>query len=300
VNGNRPADRVPATDPTTVQVLRLVLDEQVAAVQAADQQLRLSDFSGVHGMRVALRRLRSTLSTFRPLLDDSVDPLTRDLRWVGAELGPARDAQVQAARRAGAATGDESEVEKTRGPLDSFVLAMTEQARTRAEEAWSSARYTALIGDLGRLFASGLVVRDGDAAATDVLPRLVRHQLWQVREQAERLEDGGDLDLVLHDLRKATKRARYVTPVLVPFFGKPATKLAHHLQRLQDALGEWHDSAVARTLMLTVLGSDRLGGPDAVLVQQELEREEALARAVEARVPKLVGKVARRARFLDD
>src|SRR5207237_318648 len=52
--------------------------------------------------RVALRRLRSDLDTFRPMVDrDEARPLRRELRWLGQQLGGVRDSQVTMARLAG-------------------------------------------------------------------------------------------------------------------------------------------------------------------------------------------------------
>ena len=49
----------------------------------------------VHKARVATRRLRSALRTFRPLLDRTVtDPLRREVRWLTGALGAPRDAEV--------------------------------------------------------------------------------------------------------------------------------------------------------------------------------------------------------------
>ena len=62
------------------------------------------DEDAVHDMRVAVRRLRSTLRTFRGLLGPPrrASPLRAELRWLGARLGPVRDTQVMAARLADA------------------------------------------------------------------------------------------------------------------------------------------------------------------------------------------------------
>ena len=49
----------------------------------------------VHQARVATRRLRSDLRTFAPLLDrEWLDGLRAELKWLGGELGPVRDAEV--------------------------------------------------------------------------------------------------------------------------------------------------------------------------------------------------------------
>ena len=69
--------------------------EQVEQVQAQDLPVRLDAPDAVHKMRVATRRLRSALTTFKPLFAaDVVRPLRDELKWLAGELGAARDAEV--------------------------------------------------------------------------------------------------------------------------------------------------------------------------------------------------------------
>ena len=71
-----------------------------------DPGVRLGiDIEDVHQARVATRRLRSDLRTFQPLLDEAwADALRDELRWLGAELGRVRDAEVLRDRLRAAAT----------------------------------------------------------------------------------------------------------------------------------------------------------------------------------------------------
>jgi CHAD domain-containing protein len=49
----------------------------------------------LHQYRVGLRRLRSAFGLFRPVLAaESAAALVREMRWLGARLGPARDWDV--------------------------------------------------------------------------------------------------------------------------------------------------------------------------------------------------------------
>ena len=58
-----------------------------------DPAVRLDADDAVHKMRVAVRRLRSTLATYRRLLDrDVTEPLRDELKWLGGVLGAVRDA----------------------------------------------------------------------------------------------------------------------------------------------------------------------------------------------------------------
>jgi CHAD domain-containing protein len=77
-------------------VVRDALDASVQRLLVADPVARVGDDpEGVHQARVATRRLRSDLRTFGPLLDPAwVTPLRDELRWLGGELGVAREAEV--------------------------------------------------------------------------------------------------------------------------------------------------------------------------------------------------------------
>ena len=70
-----------------------------------DPKVRRDAPDSVHAMRVACRRMRSTMQSFRVVLDrDLTDVLVDELRWLGGQLGGARDLEVQE-QRIGAAVG---------------------------------------------------------------------------------------------------------------------------------------------------------------------------------------------------
>src|SRR5450631_627169 len=74
-----------------VAYLRTQLDE----LRARDPGSRVDSPDAVHRMRVASRRLRSSLATFGPLFAGSQAQHLRDeLLWLGAILGPVRDVEV--------------------------------------------------------------------------------------------------------------------------------------------------------------------------------------------------------------
>lgn len=73
--------------------------EQVAVLHGREEDLRTDEPGAVHKARVATRRLRSALRTFRDLFDrDVTDPLRDELRWYAGVLGGPRDAEVVRAR----------------------------------------------------------------------------------------------------------------------------------------------------------------------------------------------------------
>ena len=83
-------------------VVQARLGELIERLAVCDSRVRRHERGGVHQMRVALRRLRSLLATFRPLFDpDVVASLRDEVKWVAGELGAARDREVVRERLAG-------------------------------------------------------------------------------------------------------------------------------------------------------------------------------------------------------
>lgn len=71
------------------------LGTQVDELRANEPGARIGSPDAVHRMRVASRRLRSTLATFVPLfVGPASHQLRHELLWLGAVLGPVRDVEV--------------------------------------------------------------------------------------------------------------------------------------------------------------------------------------------------------------
>src|SRR6202165_3671298 len=83
-------------DSPAKDVIRYGLAESVASLLRQDPLVRTStDPEAVHQARVATRKLRSHLRTFRPLLDPEwTDPLRSELGWLALSLGAVRDQEV--------------------------------------------------------------------------------------------------------------------------------------------------------------------------------------------------------------
>src|SRR4051794_35803195 len=81
---------------TPTDVLRAAISRSTARLLAHDAGVRLGgDAEDVHQARVATRRMRSDLRTFRRALDPEWDESIRDeLKWLGGLLGAVRDADV--------------------------------------------------------------------------------------------------------------------------------------------------------------------------------------------------------------
>ncbi len=213
---------------------------------AHDPGVRLGDDpEQVHQARVATRRLRSDLRTFRPLLVPEWDEALRDeLAWLGAELGAVRDTEVLLellrSKVAQLAPPDR--------PIGEHLLARLvehwERARIELLEALRSPRYARLLDRLVDAARKPALLPDADAPATEVLPPLARRPWAKLRRSVEELPDVPP-DPQLHQVRIRAKRSRYAAEAVAPALGHRAKRFAKAVARLQDILGNHQDAVVA-------------------------------------------------------
>ncbi|SBT52034.1 CYTH and CHAD domain-containing protein [Micromonospora auratinigra] len=239
------AGRLAAADPGPTDPVRAHLATQRDALIARHPGVLDGDPDAVHDMRVAVRRLRSTLRTFRGLWDRREGEEVRaELRRLGGRLGPVRDVQVLAARLDAAVRAEPDEL--VLGPVAARLAerfaAELATALDELRAALDSDRYTALLRRLDGL-AEGPTARRADERW---IARRVRRAVTRADRRLDRALAAGGEDVALHEARKAYKRARYAVEVREPAVGKPATRLRRRLKRLQDELGAHQDSVVAR------------------------------------------------------
>ncbi len=242
------------------------LRAQVGEFRHEAVRVRVGLPGGVHRARVALRRLRSALATFRPFVDPEVtEPLRDELRWIAGLLGEARDAEVLRTRHDRLLADEPNEL--VRGPvrrrLDRHLDASGHDALTAVREAMDSERYLALLAALDRLVEETAWTPAADQQARDVLPQRVRHDQKRVLravEHAAASTDTAERDLLLHEARKAAKRSRYAAETLEPLYGKDARRFVSRLKQVQTTLGDHHDSVVMRDLLVTLADAAEQAG----------------------------------------
>jgi CHAD domain-containing protein len=262
---SRPPAR-PAKGASTAEAVRAHLAEQVTELLARDPQVRRDEHDAVHKMRVATRRLRSALSTFRPLLvRGETDPLRDELRWLAGTLGHARDAEVLHARLKGLLA--EQPPELVLGPVaqrvDDVLLTRYREAHAHALTDLDSPRCLGLFEALEDLVAAPPWHELAEQPAKDVLPALVRRvdrRLIRTVRRADRSPSGEEQDLALHEARKLAKQLRYACEAVEPVFGRRAARMAAAVTDLQEVLGEHQDSVVTRDVLRQLgAGSSRAG-----------------------------------------
>lgn len=243
--------------------LRQIADNEAAAALGADPE-------GVHQLRVGVRRLRSALSFFGPVLPERQRTAFREsLSWLGRALGPARDFDVFDA---------EWLVPALRArPADVVLARFDEEIRTQraacyeqVRDALQSDRYPRLLLEARRWLARSEWRQQPLSAtsaslflpARDYASMRLERRHRKARKLARRVAAGAPE--LRHLLRIQLKKLRYAAEFSQGLFPvRKAQRYARRLAALQDALGVANDALVAERIAGELAG--RLGaGPDAL------------------------------------
>jgi CHAD domain-containing protein len=269
-------------------VLQARLYRQVESLKRRDVDVRLDLDEGVHQLRVAIRRLRSALATFRPLVDrQTTDPLRDELQWIARLLGEARDAEVMAQRldQHVSAQPVELVMGAVKARIDHTLGTRYRESRALALEAMESARYLDLVTGLEALVADPPWTSTAEECATQVIPTMLRRDWRRLRQRVAALERAADphaVDGAMHECRKAAKGLRYAAEAARPVMGKDAKRIARTAKAAQTMLGEHQDSVVTRGVLRELGIQAHLDGDSAftygLLFGQEQQRAAALER----------------------
>lgn len=266
-----PANRMLPEQATASSVGALVLTRAAHLVDelvAWDMRYRLDQPDSVHRVRITARRLRSLLTTARPVLDrEVVDGLRRDLRWLGQRLSTERDAQVlrhhlmeQAIPNLPGDIAPERHVTQLRA----YLASRQRKGHRKASRAVSSRRYLSLLERLETFAAGEPAPGPARRPAAPELRRLLRRdgkRLRRAMKAADSQPPGTLRDEALHEVRKKAMRLRYAAELAEPVLGKPAKRLRRAGTDLQQVLGEHQDAVVAARVlreMSSELGASRL------------------------------------------
>jgi CHAD domain-containing protein len=203
-----------------------------AVAQNLECVLTSVDPEGPHQLRVALRRLRTVLRAFGPVMREAaLADLAADARRLGGIVSDLRDADVVIDELIAPAARDAA-------PLME-LNAWRREVRGRVRASLLAARAPA--------FASGLAAMAGTFAwrkgrqqakerlAAELVCEFVERSKQRVIRTAALLQDD------VHDLRKDVKALRYAVELADVLSVNVEPKLAGELKRVQDALGFVND-----------------------------------------------------------
>lgn len=254
---------------SAADLVRVLLAEQARKLQDRDAGVRAERSSSIHKLRIAARRLRSTLTTYRPLFAPGATESLRDeLRWLGQELAEARDAQVLREHLHAVLADEPTElvIGQVARRIDDELTTAYQAGLDRARRALDSERYFRLLDGLDELVAAPPLLPEADDTAQALLPRLLARDAKRVRRvvSAIKAAPGADeRDLALHEARKKVKRLRYAAESAIPIFEGRAKEYATRAKELQKTLGVRQDSVVARRVLREYGVSAHLAGENA-------------------------------------
>ena len=224
------------------------------------------DPEGVHQLRVALRRLKSALTLFRPHLSARAASIGENASRAMKSLGPARDLDVFLLETMPPVMEAHSD---TPGLVKLAETAEAERVKAYQEtrRLIGEARFNRFILDLLLVAESGgLVAHHGDQPLKPIAISLLRKRLKKVLRLGRDFENLPTPER--HEVRIALKKFRYACDFFQALFPQKETKAyLKRLASLQDDLGWLNDASVAEILVDTLAGDDQDASLGAALIK---------------------------------
>ncbi|MBS1182687.1 MAG: hypothetical protein H6Q99_2567 [Proteobacteria bacterium] len=257
-------------DMSVEMALQLVLRSCAVQISANVAALRIGDDpEGAHQLRVGLRRLRTALKVFEPVIaTGAAEPLAEEAQWLAAEVAATRDMDVL--------------IDELVAPLDgggdiAALIGLLEKRRKAARRRLAAVLADRRTGDFlidllafteARGWLSmGDVGQSGDLAAP--VARFAERVVAGLRRKVKKL--GRDPEALSpeerHDLRKRFKRLRYAYDFFEPLLPKSTRrKLLPRVKAAQDVLGVLNDIHMAHVMLDDV----HAAGPKAGAVERAI------------------------------
>ncbi|MFN3360662.1 MAG: CHAD domain-containing protein [Pseudanabaenaceae cyanobacterium] len=199
------------------------------------------DPEALHQMRVGLRRLRSGLLCFAPILPRSIRRQEPRLGKISRILGRVRDLDVLQQTLTTSYMPLLPDSEQLQ--LQKYLAKLQRQRQgyfQRMVQLLDSSFYRKTRATIGQWLKKPQLQETGDFAVPEMMPQLLLPALkslllpqWNLRKEKQ-----------LHDLRKLFKLTRYQLECFAPYFGEELDHSIRHLTTAQDVLGSLHDRLV--------------------------------------------------------
>jgi CHAD domain-containing protein len=239
----KPAEPPLAAAPAEGSIrIEAAIREQQRLLTAAAATLEAAGVEDVHHARVAARRLRSLLKTFRPLFEPRRARLYRvDLRSFARSLAAVREADVRREMLVSLARQNASVTPAERRTLTVLLEDLCISAREGLRRHLCEPNWMALRRALERHAGSEALFVTRDANLARVLALIDR--AW--RRSAKLLESDLETAAELHELRLALKHCRYALEPMADLDSRSAAALMRRLRAAQDRIGEHRDTLLA-------------------------------------------------------
>lgn len=233
-----------AEGPSSREVIGPYVAQCAATIRTSLPLVLADEPDAIHATRVATRRLRSALRTFRPLWTHGYSRLRDELRWYAGLLSRPRDLEVVRDWLASLLSGPEAAALYG----EAVATEIAEQVRRDREEALATMR-AGLERDRFSALVDALPPADwspaADVAADLLVPGLAAVPGRKALKDARSLPRGDDRPAAVHELRKTTKEARYAVDALGPAAGEQSD----FWKRVTGTLGVAQDGQVAQEIL---------------------------------------------------
>jgi CHAD domain-containing protein len=253
------------------------------------------DPEAIHQMRVGIRRLRTALQVFEPVLELPKADSSKQIRKIAHCLGAVRDLDVLKTRL------EERYRPDLQGKEQKRLSRVLDRLERQRQQDFAEMERT-LKGKRYRQFKQSLNdwlddPQGGAIATLPILPalpdlllplisNLLLHPGWLVGTQyisgevlvsehpsTETVKKWLDRQSeTLHDLRKQIKQVRYQTEFFTEFYGSSYEQQTEDLQAVQEVLGQIQDYAVLKAFLRTTLKAS--WQQDLPTLAQRLEHEQ--------------------------
>lgn len=246
-------------DTATRDAFRVIVASCIRQVIVNKPALLGGNPEGVHQMRIGLRRLRAAISLFADTLDEAeTSAIKSELKWLTAELSPAREFEVLLTRVVEPVRHDHARLMGMRR-LSRDLTEQRKSSEERARNAVQSERFRHLLLALAAWLEIGgwrrphseLLRKRGDTPIAISAAEQLRRRSKKIRKRGRRL---AKLDQHRrHKLRIQAKKLRYAAEFFATVFpGKTASKrrkaYLSALEEMLDYLGDLNDIAVHENL----------------------------------------------------
>jgi CHAD domain-containing protein len=256
-----PADEIEKMTPVLAPVLpedsmaeagrKILLAELSRMLQHEEGSRSGENIEDVHDMRVAIRRMRSTIRLLKLYVKQKyIRAHNRDLRRLGQVLGDVRDLDVMIEQIRVYQSSLDAEEQAALQTVVEALTARRDEARADLNDYFDSRAYQRLIISFCDFLMQPLPERSHDSQVSPyqvrhVLPALIYDRLSAVRAY-DTVVHQADAK-TLHALRIEFKRLRYLLSLFQDVLGQQAGEVIEEIKTIQDHLGHLNDGTVARS-----------------------------------------------------
>ena len=273
-----------------------LLRRYFAVMLEKEPLVRAGSPAAVHEMRVAARHLDVLLRLFSGYGPRWATGSRGTVRTLIKALGSLRDCDVQLEYLHASSTTLVEDDRASIQPLRERLTKQRDEARARLLRTLDSTRTRSWIAHwLDQLRLGTDSTARARAASTAVVARqLIRQSADKLRKHADRIKEDSSPD-DFHEVRILAKRLRYTIDAFSSLYGSAAREYLAALAKLQQLLGEHHDTTVrAQRFAELVTTGRRVPAATTFLVGRLVERDQVQFRKCQRKFSKAYRRITRR------